>query len=167
MLFLCGCLAATSDIRVTQRLSAEHGKILWQSFTYSSQPSKLVCQQVTVRLPPGYRPGAVMLEVLRGGFVSDPRPVLVLESAAAVADIERLDVANFEGALLLGPRCAIGVPRQQVTQQLVGALPGRTCTSVSACTAIRHWQQTQWQLAGTEGLEQTALVVTEGWHQWG
>lgn len=59
----------------------------------------MVCRQVTVRLPPGYRPGAVMLEVLRGGFVSDPKPVLVLESAAAVADIERLDVAKHAGAL--------------------------------------------------------------------
>lgn len=62
----------------------------------------LLCRQVSVRLPPGYQPGAVMLEVLRGGFVSDLKPVLVLESAAAVADIERLDVAKPAGALLLG-----------------------------------------------------------------
>ena len=57
-----------------------------------------------MRLPPGYRPGAVVLEVVRGGFVSDPKPLLVLESAAAVADMERLDVAKPAGALLLGPR---------------------------------------------------------------
>ena len=67
----------------------------------------LVCRQVTVRLPPGYRPGAVMLEVLRGGFVSDPKPVLVLESAAAVADIERLDVAKHEGAQLSDARLVL------------------------------------------------------------
>ena len=57
-----------------------------------------------MQLPPGNRPGAVMLEVLRGGFVSDPKPLLVLDSAAAVADIERLDVAKHEGALFVGAR---------------------------------------------------------------
>ena len=77
-----------------------------------------------MRLPPGYRPGAVMLEVLRGGFVSDPRPVLVLESAAAVADIERLDAAKCEGAPLPGPGCVSEAPDRLVGKRAVAALAG-------------------------------------------
>jgi len=53
---------------------------------------------VTVRLPPGQRAGAVLLEVVRGGFVSNMRPLLVLDSAAAVADMARLEAARPAGA---------------------------------------------------------------------
>jgi len=53
---------------------------------------------VTVRLPPGQRAGAVLLEVVRGGFVSNMRPLLVLDSAAAVADVARLEAAAPAGA---------------------------------------------------------------------
>lgn len=93
-----------------------------------------------MRLPPGNRQGAVMLEVLRGGFVSDPKPVLVLDSTAAVADIERLDVAKFEGALLLGPGNAPCALDWLVAKLMVAALQGWPCTTGSTCTAFRTCQ---------------------------
>ena len=71
-------------------------------------------QQVTLRLPAGCRPGAVLLEVVRGGFVSNPRPVLVLDSAASVADFKRLEAARPAGANLPGScsglLCQSGLP---------------------------------------------------------
>ncbi|KAK9835951.1 hypothetical protein WJX81_000786 [Elliptochloris bilobata] len=115
---LSGANLAVPDNAVLARCQGQYVPVKVEPTASPAAPTNLR-QQVTVRLPAGYRPGAVMLEVVRGGFVSDPRPVLMLESAAAVADMERLDVARPAGVNL--DAVALGLGRVLELKNAVAA----------------------------------------------
>ncbi|KAK9819901.1 hypothetical protein WJX72_003783 [[Myrmecia] bisecta] len=48
-------------------------------------------QELQLRIPRGQRNGAVQVEVVRGGFMSHAKPVLVLDNTQAVAEIRQLE----------------------------------------------------------------------------